>query len=86
MWDIKEDTEYYNADNSDLSLFNCIKRSTFVGSDDAVETFKRHTENEQSATQTWRPSGADPQCTIQEGTRWVLQMLKNDQMSASWKV
>ena len=60
MWDIKKDTEYYNANNSDLSPEKSIKWCTFVGSDDAVETFKRHAEYKESATQTWRPSGCDP--------------------------
>ena len=37
-------TGYYTS-NGDLSSFNRIKRSSFVRSDDAVETFKRQQNN-----------------------------------------
>ena len=39
-------TNKYNAQNSDLSSFNSVKRGSFVGSEDTVETFKRHHDYE----------------------------------------
>ena len=40
----------YNTSNSNLSSFNRIKRSSLVGSDDAVETFKRQKNDEVNTT------------------------------------
>ena len=39
-------TDYHNTGNSNFSLFSSIKRSSLVRSDDAVETFKRHKDDE----------------------------------------
>ena len=42
-------TKYSSTRNGDLSLLSCVDGGRFVWSDDAVETFKRHAEYEQSA-------------------------------------
>ena len=52
MWQVKCDTDTDNTQNGSLSSFNRIERSSLMWSDDAVETFKRHVEYEESATQT----------------------------------
>ena len=44
MWDIKDQTKQNNANNCNISYFNRINRGSFVRSDDAVETIKRHAE------------------------------------------
>ena len=41
-------TKYHNNKNIHLSSLNRIKRGSFVRPDDTVETFKRHTEYEES--------------------------------------
>ena len=46
--------------------------------DDAVETFKRHIEYEESATQTRRPRNQDPDVTVPEFTRHSLEMFEDD--------
>ena len=46
-------------------------------SDDAVETFKRHIEDEESATQTWHPGDGDPDIAVPEFARQSLDVLKN---------
>ena len=55
MRNIIQHTKYKNTYNGNLSSFNRIKRGCLVGPDDAVETFKRHGEYEESATQTRHP-------------------------------
>ena len=42
-------TKYNSTRNGDLSLLSCVDGGSFVRSDDAVETFKRHAQYEQSA-------------------------------------
>ena len=51
MRNIVHYTKQNNAYYSDLSSFNRIKRSGLVRFNDAVETFKRHAEYEEGATQ-----------------------------------
>ena len=48
MRDVKKSEKYKDGYYSDLSSFNRIKRSSFVGPNDAVETFKRHREYQPS--------------------------------------
>ena len=45
-----QNTKHKDTYYSDLGSFNRIKRDSLVRSDDAVETFKRHAEDEESTT------------------------------------
>ena len=42
-------TKYNSTHNGDLSLLRCVDGGSLVRFNDAVETFKRHAEYEQSA-------------------------------------
>ena len=44
-------------------------------SDDAVETFKRHVEYEESATQTRHPGYFNRQCAVPELTWWDVYLV-----------
>ena len=77
MWYVKCDTDTDNAQNSNLSSFNRIKRSSLVRSNDAVETFKCHVQYEESATQTWHPGEHDPDVAVPELTGHSLEMYKD---------
>ena len=44
MGNIKNQTKYDNADYSNFSSFNRIKRSSLVRPNDAVESVESHTE------------------------------------------
>ena len=64
MWSIVYYAKHNNTQNGDLSSFNCIKWSSFVGSDDAVETFERHAEYEEGPTQGASPEWHSCQDTV----------------------
>ena len=49
-----------------ILALNRIKRGSLVRSDNAVETFKRHGEYEESATQTRHPGYCNGNSTVQE--------------------
>ena len=55
MWNINQNTEDYDGGNGNFSSFNRIKRSSFVRSDDAVETIERHAEYKESTAQSSHP-------------------------------
>ena len=49
MGHIKPYTEHHYTSYCDFSSFNRIKRSSLVGSDDAVEPVERHRDDEECA-------------------------------------
>ena len=51
MRNIIQNANKHDTDNSDFSSFNCVKRSSLVRSNDAVESVECHTEYQKSTTE-----------------------------------
>ena len=64
MRQVENCKKYKDADNGTLSFLYCVERGCFVRSDDAVETFKCHAQNEKS-TGHW----SSKEGNVENGTR-----------------
>ena len=68
MRDIVQYATYNDVKNNQLSPFNRIKRSGFMGSYYAVETIKGHTHDEQSAAEESGEQDGHGDGAVPEGT------------------
>ena len=64
VWNIVQNTKYYNTHNGNFSSFHRIEGSSLVRLHDAVETFKRHAGYEHGATQGRREQNGIGDATV----------------------
>ena len=64
VWNIVQNTKYYNTQNGNFSSFHGIKRSSLVRLHYTVETSKRHAGYEHGATQGRREQNGIGDATV----------------------